>query len=213
VYVYTLGIFPRFVGIFRMKKSLRLPIKGGAWARVKGFTTFEASTDFQRFLVSLSFVNCTSSFVALVFGDPFRFSDPPTLAPTVFSAEEQLTMPPQKRSKKNVPTETDQEQHHYDEDNGISLTPEPSHTTDQERRAKHYALYKARAEKTTHTLEQFTEQDAHEDDDHVIDRELEIVQQKIQQLQKEKERFANQLQAKRKASEKLKRFNQAKEQI
>jgi hypothetical protein len=28
-------------------------------------------------------------------------------------------MPPQKRSKKNVPTETDQEGHHHDEDNGI----------------------------------------------------------------------------------------------
>jgi DNA repair exonuclease SbcCD ATPase subunit len=42
---------------------------------------------------------------------------------------------------------------------------------------------------------------------------LEIVQQKIQQLQKEKERFANQLEAKRKASEKLERLNQAKEQI
>jgi hypothetical protein len=42
---------------------------------------------------------------------------------------------------------------------------------------------------------------------------LEIVQQKIQQLQKEKERFTNQLEAKRKASEKLEKLNQAKEQI
>jgi hypothetical protein len=33
------------------------------------------------------------------------------------SVEEQLKMPPQKRSKKNVPTETDQEEHHHDEDN------------------------------------------------------------------------------------------------
>jgi hypothetical protein len=40
---------------------------------------------------------------------------------------------------------------------------------------------------------------------------LEIVQQKIQQLQKEKERFVNQLEAKRKASEKLEKLNQAKE--
>jgi ABC-type Zn2+ transport system substrate-binding protein/surface adhesin len=95
----------------------------------------------------------------------------------VVSAEEQLTMPPQKGSKKNVPTETDQEEHHHDEDNRVSLTPEPSHTTDQERRAKLEALQKARAEKTTHTLERFTEQDAHEDDDdEVVDRELEIVQ-------------------------------------
>jgi hypothetical protein len=131
----------------------------------------------------------------------------------VVSAEKQLTMPPQKRSKKNVPTETDQEEHYQDEHNGISLTQEPSHITDQERRAKLEALQKARAEKTTHVLEPFTEQDAHEDDDQAVDRELEIVQQKIQQLQKEKERFANQLQAKRKISEKLEKLNQAKEQI
>jgi hypothetical protein len=71
----------------------------------------------------------------------------------VVSAEEQLTMPPQKRSKKNVPTETDQEEHHHDEDNGVSLTPKPWHTTDQERRGKLEALQKARAEKTAHTLE------------------------------------------------------------
>jgi hypothetical protein len=55
-------------------------------------------------------------------------------------------MPPQKKSKKNVPTETDQEEHHHDENNGISLTPELSHTTDQDRRAKLEALQKARAE-------------------------------------------------------------------
>jgi chromosome segregation ATPase len=122
-------------------------------------------------------------------------------------------MPPLKWSTKNVPTKTDQEEHHHDEDNEISLTPEPSHTTDQERRAKLEALQKARTEKTAHTIEQFTEQDAHEDDDQAVDRELEIVQQKIQQLQKEKERFANQLQAKRKASEKLEKLNQEKEQI
>jgi hypothetical protein len=71
--------------------------------------------------------------------------------------EKQLTMPPQKKPKKNIPIETDQEEHHHDEDNGISLTPEPSHTTDQERRAKLKALQKARAEKRTHALEPFTE--------------------------------------------------------
>jgi hypothetical protein len=87
-----------------------------------------------------------------MFGDPFRFFRPPTLTPTVVSDEEQLTMP-QKRSKKNVPTETDQEELHHDEDNEISDTPEPSHITDQERRAKLEALQKARAEKTAHTLE------------------------------------------------------------
>jgi hypothetical protein len=91
-------------------------------------------------------------------------------------------MPPQKRSKKNAPTETDQEEHHHGEDSGISHTLEPSHIIDQERRAKLEALQKARAEKTAHTLEQYAQQDAHEnddDDDKAVDRELEEVQQKI----------------------------------
>jgi hypothetical protein len=66
-------------------------------------------------------------------------------------------MPPQKKSKKNIPIETDQEEHYNDEDNEISLTAKPSHTTDQERKAKLEALQKARAEKTTHTLQPFTE--------------------------------------------------------
>jgi hypothetical protein len=97
----------------------------------------------------------------------------------VVSAEKQLTMPPQKKSKKNIPTKTDQEEYYTDENNRISLTPESSHTTDQERRAKLEALQKARDKKTTHALEPFTEEDAHEDDDQAVDRELEIVQQKI----------------------------------
>jgi hypothetical protein len=42
---------------------------------------------------------------------------------------------------------------------------------------------------------------------------LEIVQQKIQQLQKEKERLATSWKQKRKASKKLEKLNQAKEQI
>jgi hypothetical protein len=74
-----------------MEKSLRLPIKGGARARVKGFTTFEMSTGFHGFIVPLSFVTCALLFTILVFGDSIRFSDPPTLAPTVVSAEKQLT--------------------------------------------------------------------------------------------------------------------------
>jgi hypothetical protein len=127
-------------------------------------------------------------------------------------------MPPQKRSKKNTPAKNNQEDHHQDEDNGISHIPEPSNITDQERRAKLEALQKARAEKTADILEQFPEQQTQEnddddDDDEAIDKELEIVQQKIQQLQKEKEKFASQLQAKRRASEKLEKPNQAKEQI
>jgi uncharacterized phage infection (PIP) family protein YhgE len=75
---------------------------------------------------------------------------------------------------------------------------------------------KARAEKTAHTQEQPAEQQEFEnvdDDDNTIDRDLEIVQQKIQQLQKDKEKFAAQLQAKRKISEKLEQLNKAKEQI
>jgi hypothetical protein len=56
-------------------------------------------------------------------------------------------MPPQKRSKKNIPTETDQEEHHHVEGNEISLAPELSNITDQKRRAKLEALMKARAEK------------------------------------------------------------------
>jgi organic hydroperoxide reductase OsmC/OhrA len=56
-------------------------------------------------------------------------------------------MPLQKRSKKNTSTEADQEDHYTEEDNGTSLTAEPSQITDQERRAKLEALHKAQAEK------------------------------------------------------------------
>jgi hypothetical protein len=90
-------------------------------------------------------------------------------------------MPPQKKSKKNTPTETNQEDHHYaEEDNGISLTAEPSQITDQERMAKLEALQKARAEKAAHTLEPFTEEEADEDNDQAVDREIERVNQKVQ---------------------------------
>jgi hypothetical protein len=99
-------------------------------------------------------------------------------------------MPPQKRSTKNIPAETDQEEHHHVEGNEISFVPEPSNITNQERRTKLEALMKARAEKTAHIQEQPTEQQTHENDDddgdETIDRELERVQQKIQQLQKER---------------------------
>jgi hypothetical protein len=108
-------------------------------------------------------------FEILAFGDSIRFSDPSTLAPTMVSPEKQLTMPPQKESKKNIPTETDQEEHYNDEDNRISLTAEPSHATYQERRVKLEALQKARGEKTTHTLEPFIEEYAHQDDDQAVD--------------------------------------------
>jgi hypothetical protein len=63
-------------------------------------------------------------------------------------------MPPQKRSKKNIPAETDQKEHYHLEGNEISFLPEPSNITDQERRAKLEALMKARAENPAHTQEQ-----------------------------------------------------------
>jgi hypothetical protein len=96
----------------------------------------------------------------------------------VVSAEKQLTMPLQKKSKKNAPTENDREEHHHDEDNGISRTPEPSHIIDQERRAK-LRISRKQELRRQHTLEQLAEQDAHEndddDDDEAVDKELEMV--------------------------------------
>jgi hypothetical protein len=94
---------------------------------------------------------------SLVFGDPFRIFGYPNIGAHRVSAEKQLTMPPQKRSKKNIPAEADQEEFHHVEGNEISFVPEPSNITDQERRAKLEALMKARAEKTTHIQEQPTE--------------------------------------------------------
>jgi hypothetical protein len=112
-------------------------------------------------------------------GTRSNFSDTPNIGAHRVSAKEQLTMPPQKKSKKNVPAETNREDHHPPQGNEISFVPEPSNTTDQERRAKLEALMKARAEKTAHTQEQPVEQQTHEnidDDDDTIDRELERVQ-------------------------------------
>jgi hypothetical protein len=60
-------------------------------------------------------------------------------------------MPPQKRSKKNTPAETDQEEHHHDEGNGISLNPEPLNITDQKLRAN-LRLYKEQELRRPHTL-------------------------------------------------------------
>jgi hypothetical protein len=78
---------------------------------------------------------CASVRDSCVWG-PHPIFGPPTLVPTVVSAVKLLTMPPQKKSKKNTPTETDQEEHYNFEDNGISLTIEPSHTTDQKTKSK-----------------------------------------------------------------------------
>jgi hypothetical protein len=125
-------------------------------------------------------------------------------------------MPPQKKSKKNVPAQANRDDRHSTQGNETSFVPESSNTTDQEPREKLEALMKARADKTAHTQEQPAEQQEVEnvdDDDDAIDRELAMVQQKIQQLHKDKEKFAAQLQAKRKISEKLEQRNKAKEQI
>jgi hypothetical protein len=125
-------------------------------------------------------------------------------------------MPPQKKSKKNVPAQANRDDRHPAQGNETLFVPESSNITDQERREKLEALMKARAEKTAHTQEQPAEQQEFEnvdDDGDAIDRELAMVQQKIQQLQKDKEKFAAQLQAKRKIFEKLEQLNKAKEQI
>jgi hypothetical protein len=108
-------------------------------------------------------VNCVPNLNVCVFSSPvFRdlvriFGYSPNIGAHRVSAEKQLTMPPQKRSKKSTPAETNQEDHHQDKDNGISHIPESSNIIDQERRAKLQALQKARAEKTTHILEQLPE--------------------------------------------------------
>jgi chromosome segregation ATPase len=151
-----------------------------------------------------------------VFGDSLRFFGPPNIGTHRVSAEKTAHDATTEEVEEERSPKTDREEHHHDEDNRISHKPEPSNIINQERRAKLEALQKARSEKAAHTVEQLAEQDAHEnndDDDEVVDKELERVQQKIQQLQKEKEKFANQLQAKRKASEKLEKLNQAREQI
>jgi hypothetical protein len=68
------------------------------------------------------------------------FSDTPNIGAHRVSAEEQLTMPPQKKSKKNIPAETNQEDHHPFEGNEISFVHEPSNITDRERRAKSFVI-------------------------------------------------------------------------
>jgi hypothetical protein len=205
MYMFTLGIFLGSDGHFRNVKVPSSPYKRGVRARVKGHTILEGFGslwgDSLSPFASLLYLNVLT-VLSLVFGDLFRiFGYPPTLVPTVFQPKKQRTMPPQKKSKKNIPAETNQEDHHRLEGNEISFVPEPSNITDQERRAKLEVLMKARAEKTSHIQEQPTEQQTHEnddDDDETIDRELERVQQKIQQLQKEKEKFARQFARKKK---------------
>jgi hypothetical protein len=136
-----------------------------------------------------------------VFGDLIRiFGYPQHWRPPCFSRRtaQEAT---EKKSKKNVPAETNRDDHHPPQGNEIPFVPETSNTTDEMRRAKLEALMKARAEKAAHTQEQPAEQQTFEnvdDDDDTIDRELERVLQKTQQLQKDKEKFASQLQAKRK---------------
>jgi hypothetical protein len=71
------------------------------------------------------------AFPSFMFGGLIRiFRVPPNIGAHRGSAEEQLTMLPQKRSKKSIPAETDQEEHHHVEGNEISLAPEPANITD-----------------------------------------------------------------------------------
>jgi hypothetical protein len=58
------------------------------------------------------------------------FLDTPNIGAHRVSAEKQLTMPPLKRSKKHIPLEANQEEHHHVEGNEIPLSPEPSNITD-----------------------------------------------------------------------------------
>jgi hypothetical protein len=84
-------------------------------------------------------VNCVPDLNVRVFrvpallfsGIPSEFSDTPNIGAHRVSTEKQLTMPLQKRSKKNIPGETDQDEHHHVEGNEISLASEPSNITDQ----------------------------------------------------------------------------------
>jgi hypothetical protein len=108
-------------------------------------------------------------------------------------------MPPQKKSKKNTTSDADQEDHHIQEENGNTLITDPQQIANQEREAKLEALKKARAKKTAKVLETHVE-DEDEDDD-VVDKQLGVLNRKVQMLQKEKEKFAIQLEAKRKAEE------------
>jgi hypothetical protein len=76
----------------------------------------------------------------------------------VFQPKKKLTMPPQNKSKKTVPAQTNRDDRHLTRGNETSFVPESSNTTDQERREKLEALMKARAEKTAHIQEQPAEQ-------------------------------------------------------
>jgi hypothetical protein len=100
-------------------------------------------------------------------------------------AEKKLTMPPQKKSKKNAPAQADQDNRLPTQGNETSFIPESSNITAKERREKLEVLMKARAEKTAHIQGQPAEQQEFEnvdDDDDSIDRQLAMVHQKIQQL-------------------------------
>jgi hypothetical protein len=68
MYIFTLGIFPRFEGIFGMYVPLS-PYKRGTRARVKGFRTFEVRAVFWRFFVS-SCVICASDLNVFAFYSP-----------------------------------------------------------------------------------------------------------------------------------------------
>jgi hypothetical protein len=89
---------------------------------------------FWRFFVSTCLIYAFDlnvfAFYSPVFGELIRIFVYPNIGIHRVSVEKQLTMPPQKRSKKNIPTETDQEENHHVDGDEISLAPEPSNITD-----------------------------------------------------------------------------------
>jgi hypothetical protein len=122
-------------------------------------------------------------------------------------------MPPRKKSKKNTPAEANQEvitsNKTMETFSLHSLC--RSQTRKGEQNLKPFRRHELR--KLCILSEAFIEEEVEEEDDEVVDKELEIVNQKVLMLQKEKERFANQLEAKRRALEKLEKLNQTKEQL
>jgi hypothetical protein len=124
-----------------------------------------------------------------VFGDPSIFWVTPNIGAHHVAAKKKLTMPPQKKSKKNVTALANRDDRHPNLGNETSFVPESSNTTDQERKEKLEALMKARAEKTAHTQEQPAEPQEFEnvdDNDDTIDRELQMVQRRYSNCRKTK---------------------------
>jgi hypothetical protein len=87
--------------------------------------------DFQSPSASLLYLNVLIDLSLFrVQGTHPNFRISPNIGAHRVSAEEQLTMPPQKKSKKNVPAKTNRDDHHPPQGNEIPFVLEPSNTTD-----------------------------------------------------------------------------------